>query len=76
MGAVKTFLITSNIFTGVPGGKPARSLKKGTTSAKKYKWKGKNDVCIQVKKRKEDKKKQKYNVNKKNAQIFSLTKLR
>lgn len=63
LGVVTTFIITSNIFTGVPGGKPARSLKKGTTSAKKYKWKGNIDVCIQVKKRKEDKKKQKYNVN-------------
>lgn len=73
---VTTFIITSNIFTGVPGDKPARSLKKGTTSAKKNKWIGNIVVCIQVKKRKEDKKKQKYNVNKKNTQIFSLTKLR
>lgn len=73
---VTTFIITSNIFTGVPGGKPARSLKKGTTSATKCKRKGNIDVCRQVKKRKEDKKKQKFYVNEKNAQIFSLTKLR
>lgn len=34
--AVTAFFLTSNIFTGVPGGKPARSHNIGTTSAKKY----------------------------------------
>lgn len=68
---VTTFIITSNIFTGVPGGKPARSLKKGTTSATKCKWKGNIDDCIQVKKRKDDKEKQKFYVNEKNTNIFT-----